>query len=188
MHSQCTSITTVKYVVQAHVQVLALFLCTTLMDPYLSGSEVTMWSNNRVIGSGVGKTRLFQCLYNFLFSIVAVVKCPSLQSPSNGRVSFSTKVASVATYSCNHGYRLWGNPTRTCLESGQWSGSQPKCRGTSSACVIEWDVEWSRVWASYMLPLIQLGIECKQDIQFCFTYVPVNYVTCVVLPLLLIRN
>lgn len=33
----------------------------------------------------------------------------------------------MATYSCNNGYILEGENTRTCQDSGLWSGSEPSC-------------------------------------------------------------
>ena len=33
-------------------------------------------------------------------------------------------------YKCNKGYKLVGNSNKTCLESGNWSGSKPNCIGT----------------------------------------------------------
>ena len=46
----------------------------------------------------------------------------------NGLIMNSeTTYNSVATYTCNDGYILNGNATRTCLETGLWSGSVPTC-------------------------------------------------------------
>ena len=62
--------------------------------------------------------------------IKTVVDCGQL-SLANGEVSYSFNTAynSVATYSCDDGYRLDGTNTRTCLASGDWSGSPPTCSG-----------------------------------------------------------
>ena len=40
-----------------------------------------------------------------------------------------TTVGQIVTYTCNSGYELMGNSTRTCQSSGQWTGSQPSCSG-----------------------------------------------------------
>ena len=51
-----------------------------------------------------------------------------MDDPENGRVSLSgTTYTSVATYSCDSGYDLMGNDTRTCLGTGNWSGGEPTC-------------------------------------------------------------
>ena len=59
------------------------------------------------------------------------VRCNVLPSISNGEVQFSSDIifpGSTATYNCIAGYRLVGEATRTCQESGQWSGQVPFCR------------------------------------------------------------
>ena len=59
---------------------------------------------------------------------LTAVDCGTLIDPDNGEVLVSsTTYTSVATYSCNTGYILEGENTRTCQESGLWSGSEPSC-------------------------------------------------------------
>ena len=44
-------------------------------------------------------------------------------------------VGAEATYACNMGYVLEGNSTRTCDDSGTWTGSVPECiREYSTIC------------------------------------------------------
>ncbi len=58
----------------------------------------------------------------------AVFSCDPLRDIRNGRVLFTgTTVDSTATYSCNKGYILVGEQTRTCQYDGQWSGEEPVC-------------------------------------------------------------
>ena len=58
--------------------------------------------------------------------------CGTLPDPANGRVSHTTGTTfgETATYSCNLGYNLVGDRTRTCQVTGVWSGSAPTCQCT----------------------------------------------------------
>ena len=54
--------------------------------------------------------------------------CPELTNPANGSVlTHDNTQDSTATYTCNTGYQLTGNSTRTCQFDGTWSGSSPTC-------------------------------------------------------------
>lgn len=59
------------------------------------------------------------------------VDCGVPKSISNGAVAYSsTKLASMASYSCDSGYSLVGNSsTTTCSEKGVWEGPLPTCVG-----------------------------------------------------------
>ena len=72
---------------------------------------------------------------NFFF--VAVVNCGTLNAPANGQVSHTagTTFGQTATYSCNTGYNLMGNSTRTCQANGVWSGSEPTCRYVGASLI-----------------------------------------------------
>ena len=60
----------------------------------------------------------------------SAIFCPLLSNPVNGQVVFpSTAVGSMATYSCNSGFSLNGESTRTCGTNGDWSGQEPTCQG-----------------------------------------------------------
>ena len=90
--------------------------------------------------------------------MLIVVNCGALTNPTNGQVSHTggTTYGQTATYSCNTGYNLVGNSTRTCQATGMWSGSEPTCQGmlllvshiyacaqwreTVCLCKIGWDV------------------------------------------------
>ena len=66
-----------------------------------------------------------------MFLIFADVDCGNLTAPANGSVTHTsgTTFGQTATYSCNTGYNLVGDSTRTCQATGQWSGSAPTCVG-----------------------------------------------------------
>ena len=72
-------------------------------------------------------------LFWFIYFILIVVDCGTLNDPANGRVSHTagTTFEQTATYSCNTGYNLVGGSTRTCQASGAWSGNAPTCEGRS---------------------------------------------------------
>ena len=54
--------------------------------------------------------------------------CAGLSNISNGDVSTNgLSTGSTATYSCNGGFTLVGDTTRTCQDNGTWSGSEPIC-------------------------------------------------------------
>ena len=66
-----------------------------------------------------------------IFIILIVVDCGSLTDPANGQVDLTSETfGQTATYSCNTGYNLVGDSTRTCQATGEWSGSAPTCQGT----------------------------------------------------------
>ena len=66
-----------------------------------------------------------------------VVDCETLNNPANGQVSHpdGTTFTQTATYSCDTGYNLMGDNTRTCQADGMWSGNQPTCMSESNLTV-----------------------------------------------------
>ena len=79
------------------------------------------------------------------FPTVAL-SCEELSAPEHGEISvapgpnlLSHGQGSVATYSCDQGYALVGQITRTCEDTsggtvitGTWSNSPPSCQGRKS--------------------------------------------------------
>ena len=64
--------------------------------------------------------------------IVLARNCGELSNSDNGGVTYSDTIyQSVATYSCDAGFDLVGDRTRTCSAEGTWTGSQPECRGNT---------------------------------------------------------
>ena len=57
-----------------------------------------------------------------------VALCPALTNPDNGMVTWdSLAPGGVATYTCDPGFILDGESTRTCGSDGTWSGMAPTC-------------------------------------------------------------
>ena len=56
------------------------------------------------------------------------IDCKELADISNGDVSFSSlEPGSVATYTCQEGYKNIGEKNQTCNFLGKWSGQEPQC-------------------------------------------------------------
>ena len=68
---------------------------------------------------------------SYVFLSLTAVNCGNLTDPHNGQVDHTagTTFGQNAIYSCNTGYNLVGDSTRTCQASGNWSGSAPTCQG-----------------------------------------------------------
>ena len=63
----------------------------------------------------------------FLFS--SARECGTLKYPRYGQVALTgITFGSTATYSCNTGFILVGERTRTCQASGEWSGRAATCQ------------------------------------------------------------
>ena len=62
--------------------------------------------------------------------IMFVSDCGPLATLTDGSVSLSsgTTFGSVATFSCDTGYTLNGDSTRTCLANSLWDKAQPTCQ------------------------------------------------------------
>ena len=65
------------------------------------------------------------------FLSLTAVDCGSLTDPANGQVDHTagTSLGQTTIYSCNTGYNLVGDSTRTCNATGIWSGNAPTCQG-----------------------------------------------------------
>ena len=61
--------------------------------------------------------------------------CDTLPDPEGGSVELPAErtVGSEATYSCDDGYELSDEVTRTCMEDMFWSGIAPTCSCKSLA-------------------------------------------------------
>lgn len=55
--------------------------------------------------------------------------CPALPQITNGLLNVSSyRENSIATYTCNNGFKLIGNDTRQCLLGGKWTNHEPFCQ------------------------------------------------------------
>ena len=63
-----------------------------------------------------------------IMHLICTARCPTLSAPSNGRVDQQgNRPGDRAIYTCNSNYDLVGDPSRTCQNDGEWSGSAPTC-------------------------------------------------------------
>ena len=62
-------------------------------------------------------------------SLPSDAECGSLTDPANGMVDTTagTTEGMMASYTCNTGYNLVGDTTRTCGTDGVWSSMEPTC-------------------------------------------------------------
>ena len=73
------------------------------------------------------------CFTNLMMGVVvsfsSALHCQDPGIPLNGRrVMRDTNVGSIATFSCNRGYRLIGEASIICRNDGHWSRAKPSCR------------------------------------------------------------
>uniref|UniRef100_T1HHH2 Sushi domain-containing protein n=1 Tax=Rhodnius prolixus TaxID=13249 RepID=T1HHH2_RHOPR len=57
-------------------------------------------------------------------------KCGHPAVPANAKLALSSESldpGTIATYTCDDGYELFGSPTSTCSASGVWQGELPFC-------------------------------------------------------------
>jgi len=62
------------------------------------------------------------------------VNCPTLVDPNNGVINCSLgddgvpSYEDICSFTCNTGYELTGNDTRTCQGNGNWTDTNATCR------------------------------------------------------------
>ena len=62
-------------------------------------------------------------------SLFPKVDCGDLQDLDYGKVEHEgANAGAKATYTCDYGYKLFGEYERTCQYNGYWSGDEPKCK------------------------------------------------------------
>ncbi|XP_062523805.1 sushi, von Willebrand factor type A, EGF and pentraxin domain-containing protein 1-like isoform X2 [Corticium candelabrum] len=109
-----------------------------------------------------------------------ILKCPNLQSISNGSVSESSNnLGGMATYQCKTGFDLIGSHTRSCQESSSahctliWTENPPTCRAKDCGdpgvisrgriAVIQGD---GRRYPSYIQFICNLGYQIVEGTEF----------------------
>ena len=91
---------------------VAIFTCN---DGYRINGEAVRRCNSEGHWSGISP-------------ICDPVLCPTLAIPDGGNLSTTGQTfSSMATYSCNDGYRMNGESIRICQPEGYWSGNAPSC-------------------------------------------------------------
>ncbi|XP_035699721.1 uncharacterized protein LOC118432292 [Branchiostoma floridae] len=77
-----------------------------------------------------GKSTCVHMLH-LVVSLVAIsgVQCPALAVPDNGVLNGGNSYQDVVQFTCNHGYQLIGESSRTCQADGTWTGAAPTCIG-----------------------------------------------------------
>ena len=100
------------------------------MWEYVSTFPVYCTIQHRGFGFRMLLCPLVDVISYIIFLILTAVDCGNLIDPDNGQVTSETTFGQTATYSCNTGYNLVGDRTRTCQAEGSWSGSAPTCKGT----------------------------------------------------------
>lgn len=71
-------------------------------------------------------------MYTWKEGILSNTVCPPLNDPDGGEITvngFTT--GDTAVYSCNGGFEMNGNTTRTCMSNSKWTGRPPTCQSTS---------------------------------------------------------
>ncbi|XP_047481240.1 LOW QUALITY PROTEIN: sushi, von Willebrand factor type A, EGF and pentraxin domain-containing protein 1-like [Penaeus chinensis] len=96
------------------------------------GSVITFTCNPgyKLLGSPTAECLADGSWSNYVTSCIQIL-CPSPLQITNGKIvsggSGSTFGASV-TYECGPGYIMTGDATRTCTDSGSWTGDNPQCK------------------------------------------------------------
>ena len=74
-----------------------------------------------------------------MYIIILIVSCSSLTNPNNGTINCSLGDDGIPSYedtcsfTCDSGYELTGNATRSCQSDGSWNGTEVVCsKGNSS--------------------------------------------------------
>lgn len=60
--------------------------------------------------------------------------CPIPEQPANGRIEMlDRRLGGLVNYKCEEGFQMMGIASRSCLSSGGWSGTFPKCLASGAS-------------------------------------------------------
>ncbi len=87
------------------------------------------WSGEAPVCKGMSLYHDSTCSTSLLCIVItSVVDCGNLPNPRYGKVELTgTSFGSTAFYTCQDGFFLVGDRSRTCQLSGDWSGQVPVC-------------------------------------------------------------
>ena len=97
-----------------------------------AGMETFQCADRREVCSITTSSFLFNCMtwiYCMQWYINFAGDCPKLYAPKYGKIRVTGYGPdSVAYYSCDYGYGLYGPSSRKCQYDGSWYGKVPVCR------------------------------------------------------------
>ena len=107
-----------------------------------------------------------------MFILLLVVDCGTLNAITNGQVNHpnGTTFGQTATYSCDTGYNLVEDITRTCQANGVWSGIAPSCASESNLLKIFKTyprVDFSLIFVLHTWSKYCYNICCLYAIKLC---------------------
>ncbi len=116
----------------------ATYMCNGIF--VLSGSSTTtcmasgLWSTPPIC------SRESIVIKDHNICIMYTAVCEDLPPPANGVISydrmfFPRPAGTVATYTCDTGYDIFGRSTRTCQLDTTWSGGDTVCQGIFLYCL-----------------------------------------------------
>ena len=100
--------------------------------------------------------------------------CPPLTVPADGSISYSMDPddnneylsGTLATFSCNEGFEIFGESTRMCQHNMTWTKSQPSCQG--ALIIVEKNCILNVKTVVYLLLFLFPTVVCPalEDIDF----------------------
>ena len=92
----------------------------------------------------------FQLEYFILYVYVYVGDCSKLYAPKHGKIRVTGYGPdSLAYYSCDYGYALYGPSSRKCQYDGSWYGKIPVCRPKRKSKLTSVKVTWCLKYQSF---------------------------------------